>query len=110
MAKAQPVLLSGQRSVILGLLLTLTAAAWAGLIWHSHTTPKMTMTHAVTFARHFIADWVVMLDQGKVVFFGTLQEILACEDPTVRRFLDRQPGEVVYDSQRYIEAITGTNP
>jgi predicted metal-binding membrane protein len=61
MDKAQPDLLSRQRSVILGLLLTLAAAAWAGLIWHSHTTPEMTMTHAVTFARHFIADWVVMM-------------------------------------------------
>src|SRR6516164_2405864 len=61
MDKAQPDLLSGQRSVILGLLLTLAAAAWAGLIWHSHTTTEMTMTHAVGHARHFIADWLVMM-------------------------------------------------
>ena len=50
-----------QRSVILGLLLTLAAAAWAGLIWHSHTTTEMTMMHAVGYARHFIADWLVMM-------------------------------------------------
>jgi len=61
MDKARPDLLPGQRSVILGLLLTLAAAAWAGLIWHSHTTTEMTMTHAVGYARHFIADWLVMM-------------------------------------------------
>src|SRR5215468_10218330 len=61
MDKARPDLLSGQRSVILGLLLTLAAAAWAGLVWHSHTITEMTMTHAVGYARHFIADWLVMM-------------------------------------------------
>src|SRR5262245_47675569 len=60
MDKVQSDLLSGQRSVILGLLLTLAAAAWAGLVWHSHTTTEMTMTHAVGYPRHFIADWLVM--------------------------------------------------
>ena len=61
MDKAQADLLSGQRSVILGLLLTLAAAAWADLVWHSYTTTEMTMTHAVSYARHFIADWLVMM-------------------------------------------------
>src|SRR5262245_9047153 len=61
MDKVQPELLSGQRSVILGLLLALAAAAWADLVWHSHTTTEMTMTHAVGHARHFIADWLVMM-------------------------------------------------
>src|SRR5262245_17123093 len=61
MDKAQSDLLSGQRSVILGLLLTLAAAAWAGLVWHSHITTEMTMTHAVGHPRHFSADWLVMM-------------------------------------------------
>src|SRR5262245_15106022 len=61
MDKVQPELLSGQRSVILGLLLALAAAAWADLVWHSHTTTEMTMTHAVGHARHFVADWLVMM-------------------------------------------------
>jgi len=89
-----------------------TSAEIDELILKLKRTFRMTIvavTHELPSIKN-IADWVVMLDQGKVVFFGTLQEILACEDPTVRRFLDRQPGEVVYDSQRYIEAITGTNP
>jgi len=50
-----------QRNVILALLLALAAAAWAGLIWHGHTTTEMTMTHAVGYARHFIANWLVMM-------------------------------------------------
>ena len=61
MHKARPDLLSRQRSVILGLLLALAAAAWAGFIWHSHTTTEMIMTHAVGHPRHFIADWLVMM-------------------------------------------------
>jgi len=58
MDKARPDLLSPQRSVLLALLLALAAAAWAGLIWHSHTATEMT---AVGHARHFIADWLVMM-------------------------------------------------
>jgi predicted metal-binding membrane protein len=61
MDKTQPNLFYLQRNVILGLLLTLVAAAWAGLVWHSHTTTEMTMTHAVGYARHFIADWLIMM-------------------------------------------------
>jgi predicted metal-binding membrane protein len=61
MDKTQPDPLSLQRSVVLGLLLALAGAAWAVLVWHSHTTTEITMTHAVGYARHFIADWLVMM-------------------------------------------------
>jgi len=62
MDKAQPAPLSLQRNVILGLLLALAAAAWAGLVWHMHTATEMTMTPPVGgHARHFIADWLVMM-------------------------------------------------
>ena len=61
MEKTQPALFYFQRNVILGLLLALVAAAWAGLVWHGHTTAEMTMTHAVGYARHFIADWLIMM-------------------------------------------------
>src|SRR5262249_37276375 len=60
MDEAQPDQLLLQRNIILVLLMALAAAAWAGLIWHSHTTTEMTMTHAVGYPRHFIADWLVM--------------------------------------------------
>jgi len=61
MDKTQANLFYLQRNLILGLLSALVAAAWAGLVWHSHTTTEMTMTHAVGYARHFIADWVIMM-------------------------------------------------
>jgi phospholipid/cholesterol/gamma-HCH transport system ATP-binding protein len=64
------------------------------------------VTHELSSIKS-IADWVVMVDQGKVIFSGTLEEILACENPIVRRFLDRKPGQVMYDSQTYLNAITG---
>src|SRR5262249_16372195 len=61
MDKARLDLLPGQRSVILGLLLTLAAAAWADLVCHTHPPTEMTMTHAVGYPRLFIADWLVMM-------------------------------------------------
>jgi len=64
------------------------------------------VTHELPSIKN-IADWVVMLDRGRVIFSGTLQQILVCKDSTVRRFLDRKPGEVVYDGQTYLDAITG---
>lgn len=54
-----------------------------------------------------IADHVVMLDKGKVIFSGTLDEILVCEIPTVRLFLDRRPNQVRYDREAYLDTITG---
>src|SRR5262249_13072911 len=61
MDKTQANLFYLQRNLILGLLSALVAAAWAGLVCHSHTTTERTMTHAVGYARHFIADWVIMM-------------------------------------------------
>ncbi len=86
-----------------------TSAEMDELILKLKKTFNMTIvvvTHELPSIRK-IGDWVVMLDRGKVVFSGTLQEILACEDQTVRRFLDRQPGDMVYDSETYLNAITG---
>jgi predicted metal-binding membrane protein len=64
MDKAQPDLLSRQRSVILGLLLALAAAAWAILVWtHADSNRDMT-TASVTLgprAPLFLVMWVVMM-------------------------------------------------
>ena len=63
MDKARPDLLSLQRSVILGLLLALTAAAWAVLVWW-HADPTMDMTASVTLGPRvplFLVVWVVMM-------------------------------------------------
>lgn len=86
-----------------------TSAEMDQLILKLKKTFKMTIvavTHELSSIKN-IADWVIMLDQGRVIFSGTLQKTLVCENPIVRRFLDRKPGQVVYDSQKYLNAITG---
>src|SRR5262249_24028342 len=61
---AQPALLSLQRSVILGLLLALAAAAWAVLVWpHADSDTDMT-TASVTIgprASLFLVTWGIMM-------------------------------------------------
>jgi predicted metal-binding membrane protein len=53
----QPDPSSLQRNLTLILLLTLATAAWAVLVWHSHTPLMATGMHAP----HFLADWAVMM-------------------------------------------------
>ena len=63
MDKARPDLLSHQRSVILGLLLALAAAAWAVLVWQ-HADATMNMTAPVTLGPRlplFLVMWVAMM-------------------------------------------------
>src|SRR5215468_9134710 len=65
MDKAQSDLLSRQRSVILGLLLALAAAAWAILVWtHADSNMEDMTTGSLTFgprAPLFLVIWVVMM-------------------------------------------------
>lgn len=89
-----------------------TSAEMDGLILKLKKTFKMTIvvvTHELPSIKH-IADWVVMLDKGKVIFSGTLEEILVSSNPRVRQFLDRQPNQTVYDRETYLNAITGIEP
>jgi phospholipid/cholesterol/gamma-HCH transport system ATP-binding protein len=86
-----------------------TSAEMDELILKLKKTFRMTIvvvTHELPSIKN-IADRVIMLDQGKVVFSGTLSEILDSENETVRRFLDRKPGDMIYDSETYLNAITG---
>src|SRR5499427_1404227 len=65
MDKAQSDLLSRQRSVILGLLLALAAAAWAILVWtHADSNMEDMTRGSLTFgprAPLFLVMWVVMM-------------------------------------------------
>lgn len=47
---------------------------------------------------HMVADRILMLDMGKVVFCGTLEQAAASPAPRLRQFFDRRPDE--YISQR----------
>lgn len=47
-----------------------------------------------------IADRILMLDLGRVIFYGSKDEALSSEDPRVKQFFSRQPDEHI--SQRNI--------
>jgi phospholipid/cholesterol/gamma-HCH transport system ATP-binding protein len=42
-----------------------------------------------------IADRVLMLDRGKVIFLGTIQNALASNQPRVRQFFERRPDRLI---------------
>jgi phospholipid/cholesterol/gamma-HCH transport system ATP-binding protein len=54
-----------------------------------------------------IADFVVMLDRGEVIFSGSLQELKDSREPGIRRFLDRTPETVTYSPEDYFRFIAG---
>jgi phospholipid/cholesterol/gamma-HCH transport system ATP-binding protein len=47
---------------------------------------SIVVTHDMRFAKK-LADRIVFLDQGKVRFFGTMEEMERSDDPTIREFL-----------------------
>lgn len=53
-----------------------------------------------------IANHVVMLDKGEVVFSGSIDEFKACEDIRVIRFLTRQPEVQSFSPDDYFKTIT----
>ncbi len=54
-----------------------------------------------------IADYVIMLDKGEVLFSGTLEELRATDHPRIRMFLERKPEEEVYSPEDYFRVIAG---
>jgi phospholipid/cholesterol/gamma-HCH transport system ATP-binding protein len=54
-----------------------------------------------------IADHVVMLDFGEVIFSGTLDELKASDHPRIRMFLERRPEKETYSPEDYFRMIAG---
>jgi phospholipid/cholesterol/gamma-HCH transport system ATP-binding protein len=54
-----------------------------------------------------IADYVIMLDKGEVLFSGTLEELKASDHPRIRMFLERKPEEEMYSPDDYFRVIAG---
>jgi len=54
-----------------------------------------------------IADYVIMLDLGEVIFFGTIDELKASDNQRVRMFLERKPEKEVYSPEDYFRIIAG---
>ena len=53
---------------------------------HQLHLTSIVVTHDMRFAKK-LADRVVFLDQGKAQFFGTMEEMERCDNPTVQEFL-----------------------
>lgn len=54
-----------------------------------------------------IADYVIMLDLGEVIFAGPLEELKSSTHPKVKRFLERQAEEETYSPEDYFRFIAG---
>jgi phospholipid/cholesterol/gamma-HCH transport system ATP-binding protein len=54
-----------------------------------------------------IADHVIMLDRGEMIFTGTLDELKASDHPRVRMFLEREPDKETYSPDDYLGIIAG---
>lgn len=86
-----------------------TAAGLDELILKLNRVFRMTIvvvTHELpsVFA---IADYVIMLDKGEVLFSGTLDELRMSENPRIKMFLERKPEEEVYSPDDYFRVIAG---
>jgi phospholipid/cholesterol/gamma-HCH transport system ATP-binding protein len=86
-----------------------TAAGLDELILKLNKVFRMTIvvvTHELpsVFA---IADYVIMLEKGEVIFSGTLAELKASDHPRIRMFLERKPEEEAYSPDDYFKIIAG---
>jgi phospholipid/cholesterol/gamma-HCH transport system ATP-binding protein len=86
-----------------------TAAGLDELILKLNKVFRMTVvvvTHELpsVFA---IADYVIMLDKGAVLFCGTLEELRKAEHPRIKMFLERKPEEETYSPDDYFRVIAG---
>jgi phospholipid/cholesterol/gamma-HCH transport system ATP-binding protein len=54
-----------------------------------------------------IADYVIMLDAGEVIFSGVLDELRRSENERIRMFLERKPETKTYSPDDYFRFIVG---
>ena len=86
----------------------ITAAGLDELILRLRQTFHMTIvvvTHELP-SLFLIAEKVVMLDKGKVVLAGTLDDLRASADPRVQQFLERRPAPEMEDQDEMLRILT----
>jgi len=86
-----------------------TAAGLDQLILKLRNVFKVTIvvvTHELP-SLFMIADYVIMLDLGEIIFAGTLDELQIAEHPKVRMFLERKPEAEEYSPEDYFKFIAG---
>ena len=87
----------------------ITAAGLDELILKLRNVFKMTIivvTHELPSV-FTIADYVIMLDAGEVIFSGTLDALRASVHPRIKMFLERQPEQETYSPEDYFKIIAG---
>ena len=86
-----------------------TAAGLDELILKLRKVFRMTIivvTHELPSV-FMIADYVIKLDVGEVIFAGPLEELKASENPRIRMFLERKPEKETYSPEDYLRTIIG---
>jgi phospholipid/cholesterol/gamma-HCH transport system ATP-binding protein len=63
------------------------------------------VTHELASA-FAVADRIALIHEGRVLVTGTPQQVRACPDPIVRRFLERQPSDDAEDAHRFRRWMT----
>ncbi len=86
-----------------------TAAGLDDLIVKLKNVFKMTIvvvTHELPSV-FMIADYVIMLDAGNVIFEGPLDELKKSSHQRIKMFLERKPEQETYSPEDYFKIITG---
>lgn len=79
------------------LLLKLKRALRMTIVVVTHEMPSV----------YTIADRLIMLHRGKIIFAGTLEDFRSCENERVRQFIERRPEAFdEQDAGRYVRALT----
>ncbi len=87
----------------------ITAAGLDDLILKLRNVFKMTIivvTHELPSV-FTIADYVIMLDAGEIIFSGAIDELKASNHPRIRMFLERKPEKETYSPEDYFKIIAG---
>ena len=86
-----------------------TAAGLDELIMKLQKAFRMTIivvTHELPSV-YAIADYVMMLDKGQILFFGPLEGLKSSDHPRIRQFLERRWEEEEYSPDDYFRMIAG---
>lgn len=69
-----------------------------------YTMTLLVVTHDIESA-FTIADRIALMHAGRFLVVGTPDALKECDDPVVRRFLDRQPPEKTDDGEKFREFL-----
>nr|AUN36983.1 methionine ABC transporter ATP-binding protein [uncultured bacterium] len=75
---------------------------------HTFNLTSVVVTHEMESVK-LIADRVCMLQEGRVVGMGSLEELRALDCPFVKQFFDRRPDDSSGDATSFVRSLTGGN-